>query len=106
MAPEVQSLLVLSGTVGKGNVVIGNVIEEVDLVPRQHKASGNRVNRGVPPSLVKKAAILIQHVEVVGVRNVPEPIQAANLEVGPLCQEIVNEGWRLQGRKTLTRLAI
>lgn len=69
---------------GKGDVVVGDLVEEMDLLLFQEDASGNRVHRRITPALVEKAAVLVQRLEVVNVLLGPQPLQTSNLKVGPL----------------------
>lgn len=80
----VETELLSSGAVSKGNVIVGNVIEEVNLLLLQHQAGGNRVDRGIAPALIEETTILIQRLEVVGVGLGAKPVEATNLKVGPL----------------------
>jgi len=84
VAPQLRPQILARRAVRERHVVVGNVVEKVDLVLLQHEASGDGVNRRVAPALVEEAAILVQRVEVVGVGLGPQPVQAANLKVGPL----------------------
>jgi hypothetical protein len=63
---------------------VGNVVEEVNLAPVEHQAGGNGVDGSVAPSLVEEAAVLVQGLEKVNVLLAAQPLQAANLKVGPL----------------------
>ena len=69
---------------GKGDMVVGNVVEEVDLILGQEQTGGNGVDGSITPSLVEETAILVQRLEEIGVRLAAEPLKAANLKVGPL----------------------
>ena len=51
----------------EGHVVVGDVVEEVDFFLLQQETGGNRVNGSIAPSLVEKAAVLIQRLEEVDV---------------------------------------
>jgi hypothetical protein len=64
-------------------MVVSDIIEEVDLVLLQHKASSNGVNRSIAPTLVEETAILVKRLEIVGVSLGAEPFKAADLKVGP-----------------------
>lgn len=50
---------------GEGDVVIGNVLEEVDFFFFEQKAGGDGVHGGVAPSLVEEAAVFVELVEIV-----------------------------------------
>jgi hypothetical protein len=84
VAAEIQPGLLACGAVGKGHVVVGNVVEKVNLFLLQQKTGGNRVHRSITPSLVEETAILVQRLEVVNVGLGSQPVQVADLKVGPL----------------------
>jgi hypothetical protein len=75
--------------VGEGNVVICDVVEEVNLLLRQHDACGDRVHRRIAPAFVEEAAVLVEAFKVVDVGLGTEPGETANLEVGPLHGELI-----------------
>ena len=62
-------LLVAGGTMGERHMVVGNVIEEVDLLFLQGQSCTDGMYRGVTPSFVEETAILVEEVEVVHVRG-------------------------------------
>lgn len=84
MAAKVDSCLFASGAVSKGDVPVGNVVEELNLALVEHQASSNGVHGSISPSLVEEAAVLVQGLEKVNVLLASQPFQAANLKVGPL----------------------
>ena len=84
VATEVQPRLLVGRAVCEWHVVVGNLVEEVDLLLLQHDGSGNGVDGCVAPTLVEETAVLIQGREVVDVLLGAQPFQAANLKVGPL----------------------
>ena len=49
------------------NVIVGNVVEEMDLRLIQQQTGGNRVHGRIPPSLVEESAILVERVEIVNI---------------------------------------
>jgi hypothetical protein len=65
------------------NVVVGDVVEEVDLVLGQHQSSSNGVYWRITPALVEEATSLVQRREEVDVGVGAKPIQITNLKVGP-----------------------
>lgn len=75
-------------TVRKRHMPVGNVVEKVYLLLRQHQTSSDRVHRRVAPALVEKTTIPIQAVEKVDIGLGPEPIEIANFKVGPLVKEV------------------
>ena len=84
MAAEVNPGLFARGAVGKGDVVIGNVVEEVNFFLLQEQACGDGVNRRISPSFVEETAILIEGLEEIDVGLGPEPVEVTDFEVGPL----------------------
>lgn len=84
VAAQVSPRLFPGRAVGEGNVVVGDVIEEMEFILLQHQAGGDGVNRCIAPALVEEAAVLVEGLKVVGVRLGPEPVQVTDLEVGPL----------------------
>lgn len=65
-------------------VIVGNVVEEVDLFLFKKESSGNGVDRSIPPTFVEESTVFVQSVEVIGVRLRPEPVEVSDFEVGPL----------------------
>ena len=51
----------------EGNMPVANVLEEMNLVPVEEEACCNRMYRGVAPSFVKEAAILVQGLEEIDI---------------------------------------
>ena len=70
---------------GKGYVVVGNLVPEVQLFFLEEQASGNRMDRRVTPSFIVEAACPVEKVKVVQVLLGSQPIQAADLKIRPLC---------------------
>ena len=66
------------------HVVVGNIVEEVNLILLKHQRGSNGMYRGVTPALVKEAASMVERREVIDVRFGSEPVQVANLKVRPL----------------------
>lgn len=73
---------------GERNMVIGNVVEEVNLVFLEEQPRSDRVYRSITPSLIEEAAILVELVEVIRVGLGSKPIEIPNFEVGPLGRKI------------------
>ena len=67
MAAEFETFGLVGGTVGEGHVVVGDVVEEVDLVFGKHEGGGDGVDGGVAPALVEEAAVLVKGGEIVDV---------------------------------------
>lgn len=84
VAAEVKTLLLASGAVSEGNVVVGDIVEEVNLLLLEEKTSSDRVDGSITPSLIEETAILVERLKEVKVRLASEPRQATNLKVGPL----------------------
>lgn len=84
VAAEVKTLLLTSGAVSEGNVVVGDVVEEVNLLLLEEKTSSDGVDGSITPSLVEETTVLVERLKEVEVRLASEPRQATNLKVGPL----------------------
>lgn len=84
MALQVQSCLLTRWAVSERNVVVSDVIEEVDFLFLEEKASSNRMDWCVTPPLIEESSILIKRLEEVRVSLGAEPIKVTNFEVGPL----------------------
>lgn len=52
---------------GKGDVVVGNLVPEMDLWLAEEDASSNRVDGCISPSLIEETAIAVKRFEIVGV---------------------------------------
>ncbi len=65
-------------------MVVGDVVEEMNLVLLKHETGGNRMHGRISPALVEEATVLVQGFEVIGVGLGAEPVQTADFEVGPL----------------------
>lgn len=59
VATEVKSSLLARGAVSEGNVVVGDIVEKLDLVLVQEQTSSNGMDRRVTPSFVEEATILV-----------------------------------------------
>jgi hypothetical protein len=77
----VETVLLAGRTVGEGNVVVCNVIEEMDLLLLQHQRRGQRMDRRIAPALVEETTGVVEGLEVVDVLLGAEPVQVADLEV-------------------------
>lgn len=84
VAAKVQPCLLICRAVCEWYVVVGDLVEEVDLVLPQCDCGGDGMDRCVAPSLVEESAVLVQRGEVVHVLWGPQPVKTADLEVGPL----------------------
>jgi hypothetical protein len=63
---------------------VSDVVEEVDFTLVEHETGGNGVDWGISPTLVEETAVLVQRLEIINILLATQPIQAANLKVGPL----------------------
>lgn len=84
MALKIQSQLLTRRTVGEGDVVVGDFIEEVDLFLFQEQTSSNRVYWGIAPSFIEEAAIAVKRFEVIHIWLGSEPFQVSDFEIRPL----------------------
>lgn len=84
MTAQVQSRLLASRAVSERNVVVGNVVEEVDLLLVKQDTSGDGVDRSISPAFVEETSVLVKRLEEVDVSLATEPVQVADFEVGPL----------------------
>ena len=84
MATKVDARLLASGTMRKWRVEVGNIVEELDLIFVEQQASRNGVDRRVSPALIEEAAVMVEGLEEVDISWASQPLQASNLEVGPL----------------------
>ena len=84
MAFVVHSVLLACGAMGEGDVVVGNVVEEVDFLLLECQAGCDGVDGGISPALVEETAVLVEGVEVIEVGGAAKPVEVADFEVGPL----------------------
>lgn len=68
----------------EGNVVVGDVVEEVDLILFEKETCSDRVDGSISPPLVEKPTVFVETVEEVDVRLRSEPVEVADLEIRPL----------------------
>jgi len=80
----VHSVLLACGAVGEGDVVVGNVVEEVNFLLLECQAGCDGVDGGISPALVEETAVLVEGVEVIEVGGAAKPVEVADFEVGPL----------------------
>ena len=83
MTFQLQPRLLAGGAVREGDVVVGDIVEEMDLILRQHDGGGDAVHGCVAPAFVEEAAVVVQVVEVIGVGFAAQPIEVADLEIRP-----------------------
>jgi len=67
MTLQIQSCLLASWTMGEGNVVVCNIVEEVDFVFLQKKTCSNGMNGSITPTFVEEATILVKSFKVIEV---------------------------------------
>jgi hypothetical protein len=84
MAAEFETEVIAGRAVRKGDVIVRDVVEEVDLILLKSETGSNRMNRRIAPSLIKEPAVLIETLEEVEVCFRPQPVETTDLEVGPL----------------------
>lgn len=101
MTLQILSVFLASRAVREWDVIVRDVVEEMDLVFGQHEPGGDGMNRCVAPTLVEKATVLIQRLEKVDVGLRTQPVQVADLKVGPLI--IVSETLELQVSRGRTK---
>lgn len=80
----VQLELFASRAMCERDMVVGDVVEKVDLFLLEEKTRGDRMHRGISPSFVKEPTVFVKSIEVVGVGLRSEPVEIANLEIRPL----------------------
>ncbi len=68
----------------KGDVIVCDVVEEVDLGFVEQQRSGDGMHRCVAPTLVEETAFAIEEFEIIEVGLGAEPIQIADFEIRPL----------------------
>jgi hypothetical protein len=83
VATKVQSSLLIGRAVSERNVVIGNILEKVNLLLLEEKTSSDRVDGRITPSLVEETTILVKRLKEIEVRLAAKPGQATNFKVGP-----------------------
>lgn len=66
------------------HVVIGDLVEELDLVLSEQQCCRDGVDGCIPPSLVEEATVLVELVEVVEVCLRAKEVQIPNFEIRPL----------------------
>jgi hypothetical protein len=88
MALVLKSRLLAGRAVREGNMVVGDIIEEVDFFLLEEDASRNGMDRSISPAFIKESTILIERFKIVHVSLRSEPGQAANFEIGPLFGQI------------------
>lgn len=89
VALQVQSQLLAGGAVREGDVVVGNLVEEVDFFLLEQQTRGDGVDGGIAPSFVEEAAVSVQRLEVVDVFLGSQPVQASDFEVRPLSSSLI-----------------
>ena len=67
MTFQFQSQILACWTMSERYVVIGNVVEEMNLFLFQHQSGGNGMHWSVAPSFVEKATVVIERIKVVNV---------------------------------------
>jgi hypothetical protein len=81
VALVVEAVLLAGRTVGEGDVVVCNVVEEVNFLLLQHQRRSQRVDRRIAPALVEETTGVVEGLEVVDVLLGTEPVEVADLKV-------------------------
>ena len=84
----IQPFLLTGRTMRKGDMPIRDVVEEMDFFFFQGQRRGDGVHGGVAPTLVEEPAVLVELREVVDVGFGAQPVEVADLEVGPLSARV------------------
>lgn len=104
VAAQVESSLLSSGAVCEGDMPVSNVVEEVDFTLVEHEPCSNGVDRRISPTLVEETTVLVQRLKVINVLLAAQPLQTANLKVGPLLFLVSHFPTQaVQGRGVLTK---
>lgn len=90
MAAELEAEVLARRAVGEGDVVVGDVVEEVDVFFVEKEAGADRVDWGVAPAFVEEAAVLVEGFEEVDVGFGSEEVEVADFKVGPLFADQLN----------------
>ena len=77
--------------------MVGDFIEEMDLLFLEEQGGCDGVNRRVAPALVEEAAFAVQVCEEIDVGLGAEPREGADFEVRPLGLERLDLGQMLKG---------
>lgn len=74
MALRLKPCLLASWAVRKGDVIVGDVVEEVDLFLLEEEAGCNGVDWSITPAFIEEPAISIERFEKINVRLRSEPL--------------------------------
>lgn len=74
MALQLSAQLLAGRAVREGDMVVGDVVEEVDLLLLEHQGRRNGVHGSIAPAFVEKATVLIKALEVVNVGLRAQPL--------------------------------
>jgi len=96
----VDSHLLASWAMGEGDVVVGDVLEEMDLVLWQQEAGSDGMDRRIAPTLVEEPAVLVELVEEINVSLRSKPVEVSDLEVRPLFGISYNSTWKKASTRT------
>jgi hypothetical protein len=81
VALVIQTIFLAGRAVCEWDMIVSNVVEEVNFFFLQHQRSRNRMHGCVAPTLVEKAAGMIEGREIVNVGLGPKPVEIAYLKV-------------------------
>jgi len=80
-ALQIKLSLLSSWAMSEWNMIIGDVVEEVNLLFLQEKSGGDRVYWSITPTFIKESTILVERLEEIYVRLAAEPVEIADFEV-------------------------
>ena len=72
-----------SGAMVKWRMLVANVFKIMDLLRLQEHGGGERVDRGIAPSLKMKATQPVEVLEILPIHVAPEEVKVRNFEIRP-----------------------
>ena len=84
VASQFYADIFAGGTVGEGDVVVCDIVEEVDFVLVEEERGSDGVDWCVAPPFVKETPVLVKGFEEVDVGFATEPVEVADFKVRPL----------------------
>jgi len=76
--------ILLERTVGERDVVVGNIVEEVNLILLKEETGGNGMHRSITPSFVEEPTVFVKVGEEIDVGLRTKPVEVTDFKVGPL----------------------
>lgn len=67
MAAEFETKILTRRTVGKWDVVVGDVVEKMDFILVEEEGGGNRVDGRISPAFIEETAISVERIEEINV---------------------------------------